>query len=173
MNREIPFAGHPNVGTAFVLGRLGSVFGKAAGDAMRFEEGAGLVEVALLRREGIVDGASIRAPRDLQLGDEIDAATIASCASLRPDDIATDRHRPVVASVGLPFVIAELRSVESLGRAKPNAAAFSEYAGRTLATSTVSGPRRGRQIFPTALKQRSRTRRPRTKERRSDSFEVV
>ena len=48
---ELPFAGHPNVGTAFVLGRLGSVFGDATGNAMRFEEGAGLVEVALSCRD--------------------------------------------------------------------------------------------------------------------------
>jgi trans-2,3-dihydro-3-hydroxyanthranilate isomerase len=46
---EIPFAGHPNVGTAFVLGRSGCVFGNRATDLMRFEEGAGLVEVRLIR----------------------------------------------------------------------------------------------------------------------------
>lgn len=39
---EIPFAGHPNVGTAFVLARAGAVFGRASDDVMRFEEGAGL-----------------------------------------------------------------------------------------------------------------------------------
>src|SRR2546430_7994160 len=35
---EMPFAGHPNVGTAFVLARLG----RAKGDRMVFEEKAGL-----------------------------------------------------------------------------------------------------------------------------------
>src|SRR5918994_1709177 len=37
---EIPFAGHPNVGTAYVLGRQDDVFGRQPGDAMRFEEKA-------------------------------------------------------------------------------------------------------------------------------------
>src|SRR5436190_19143069 len=57
---EVPFAGHPNVGTAFVLGRHGSVYGKAAGDAMRFEEGAGLVEVKLARDNVAVTAATRR-----------------------------------------------------------------------------------------------------------------
>jgi len=43
---EIPFAGHPNVGTAFVLGRIGSVFGKQVSDVMHFEEGAGLARLS-------------------------------------------------------------------------------------------------------------------------------
>src|SRR5271155_198353 len=38
--RELPFAGHPNVGTAFALAKLGMVQ-----DQARFEEGAGLVPV--------------------------------------------------------------------------------------------------------------------------------
>src|SRR6478736_1937557 len=36
---EMPFAGHPNVGTAFVLARMG----KVTGDRLVFEEKAGLV----------------------------------------------------------------------------------------------------------------------------------
>ena len=41
---EMPFAGHPNVGTAFVLARAGQSYGRAvAGDRLVFEEKAGLV----------------------------------------------------------------------------------------------------------------------------------
>src|SRR5512143_3472846 len=40
---EMPFAGHPNVGTAFVLARLG----KITGDKLVFEEKAGLVPMDL------------------------------------------------------------------------------------------------------------------------------
>ena len=123
---EVPFAGHPNVGTAFVLGQLASIFGRARGDVMRFEEGAGIVEVSLVRREGEVTGARIRAPRALELGEEISPATVAACASLHASDVAIERHRPVVASVGLPFTVAELHSLDTLGRATPDTAAFRE-----------------------------------------------
>ena len=49
-SNEIPFAGHPNVGTAFVLGRQKNLFGRPIGTSMCFEEGAGLVSIELLRR---------------------------------------------------------------------------------------------------------------------------
>jgi trans-2,3-dihydro-3-hydroxyanthranilate isomerase len=124
--REIPFAGHPNVGTAFALGRAGSVFGRRTGDSMRFEEGAGLVEVDLIRDGAEIVGARFRAPGPYQRGVDVGTETVALCASLSPGDFLTTRHPPAIASVGLPFAIAELRSVESLGRAAPNAAAFAE-----------------------------------------------
>lgn len=124
-SNELPFAGHPNVGTAFVLGRMGTLFGKATGDVMRFEEGAGIVEVNLARRNGEVAGASFRAPRAVEIGRNIDTETIASCVSLVANDVVCERHKPVFASVGLPFAFAELRSLEVLGRTMPNAAAFS------------------------------------------------
>jgi trans-2,3-dihydro-3-hydroxyanthranilate isomerase len=121
---EIPFAGHPNVGTAFALARAGSVFGRATGDVMRFEEGAGLVEVEVLKRAGVVTGARIRAPRELDIGPEVAPSTIAACASLADADIVTTRHQPTFASVGLPFAFAELASLDALASATPNSAAF-------------------------------------------------
>src|SRR5215212_9256420 len=58
---EVPFAGHPNVGTAFVLARRGAVFGQQVGEQMRFEEHAGLVDVTILRAAGSITGAAITA----------------------------------------------------------------------------------------------------------------
>ena len=125
---EIPFAGHPNVGTAFALARAGSLFGRAVGDTMRFEEGAGLVLIDVRRRDGAVEGASIRAPQELEIGGEVSLATVAACAGLRADDIVTSHHQPVIASAGLPFVFAELKSLDALARAAPNVDAFNEAA---------------------------------------------
>lgn len=125
---EIPFAGHPNVGTAYALGRLGAVFGKAVGDTMRFEEGAGLVEVNVQRHGGAVVGARIRAPQELDLGEEVSPATVAACVCLRSDEVVTTHHQPLVASVGLPFVFTELKSLDALKRAAPNVDAFNEAA---------------------------------------------
>lgn len=121
---EVPFAGHPNVGTGFVLARLGDVFGRTVDDIMRFEEDAGLVEIEVVRRGGQVGGASFRAPKALEIGGEIDVATIAACASLEPGDVVSTRHRPAFASVGLPFAFAEVNSLANLARATPNLAAF-------------------------------------------------
>ena len=45
---ELPFAGHPNVGTAFVLATRGGAPGRATDDRLVFEEKAGLVPLDLL-----------------------------------------------------------------------------------------------------------------------------
>ncbi|OCO98008.1 MULTISPECIES: PhzF family phenazine biosynthesis protein [unclassified Ensifer] len=121
---EIPFAGHPNVGTAFVLGRRQEIFGRVPGDVLRFEEKAGLVEATLLRQKGEVTGARIVVPRSLIVGPEIDAETIAACASLPPEAISTRVHAPARLSVGLPFAVAEISDVATLSTARPNVTAF-------------------------------------------------
>src|SRR4029079_8260914 len=58
VNREIPFAGHPNVGTPFVLETQAA----APPARLLFEEGAGLVPVEILKDAGRVVGAELTAP---------------------------------------------------------------------------------------------------------------
>jgi trans-2,3-dihydro-3-hydroxyanthranilate isomerase len=123
---EVPFAGHPNVGTAFVLARQGELFGRPAGAEMRFEEGAGLVAVQVVREGGEVSGAAITAPQRLTIGPELPAQLVAACASLQAQDVAVGAHRPRLVSVGLSFVVAELSSREALARARPNMQQFVE-----------------------------------------------
>lgn len=123
---EVPFAGHPNVGTGYVLACGPAVFGQAIGAEMWFEERAGLVPVTVLQRDGVVTGASITAPRALEIGPAVPVALVAACASLAPADIALGGHAPLVLSVGLPFVFAEVVSRAALARAKPNRERFVE-----------------------------------------------
>jgi trans-2,3-dihydro-3-hydroxyanthranilate isomerase len=120
---EIPFAGHPNVGTAFVLGRQETVFGKSIGKSMHFEQGAGVVSVDLLRQRGSIVGARIKAPKRLEIISSIETDMIARCVSLPAGEIVIDTHAPTMVSVGLPFVVVET-SLDGLGRARPDSAAF-------------------------------------------------
>ncbi|HEV7258355.1 MAG TPA: PhzF family phenazine biosynthesis protein [Bosea sp. (in: a-proteobacteria)] len=117
---EMPFAGHPNVGTAFVLAR----HGRAEGGVLRFEEIAGLVEVQVATSaSGEVTGATIAAPQPLSTGVELPAEAIAACAGLAPADVVVSRHRPVRASVGVHFVLAEVTG-PALSRATPDLGQF-------------------------------------------------
>ncbi len=120
VNSEIPFAGHPNVGTAFVLA---SRAGKTKA-SLNFEEKAGLVPVEILSQSGKVVGAELTAPQALKRMTEFGAEQAAACLSLSAADIRTDRHAPHVISAGLPFLSVELASREALRRARPDAAAF-------------------------------------------------
>ena len=121
VNKELPFAGHPNIGTAFVLAT------RAAKPPARlqFEEGAGLVPVEILIEKDRVVGAELTAPQPLKKLSQFSAEQAAACLSLSAADIRTDRHQPLIASVGLPFLIVELASREALRRARPDAEAFS------------------------------------------------
>jgi trans-2,3-dihydro-3-hydroxyanthranilate isomerase len=117
---EIPFAGHPNVGTAFVLASRAA----KPPARLRFEEGVGLVPVEILLEEGRVAGAELTAPKALSKLSQFSAEQAAACISLSAADIRTDRHPPLIASVGLPFLMVEVASREALRRARPDAAAF-------------------------------------------------
>ena len=125
--REIPFAGHPNVGTACALARLGSVHGKPVGEQLLFEERAGLVAVKLLCSGDRVDGSEFTAPQELSLGETLAAEVVAECVGLDPDDMVTARHLPTWSSVGLPFFIAEVRDREALAKAAPKADVFAKH----------------------------------------------
>jgi trans-2,3-dihydro-3-hydroxyanthranilate isomerase len=120
VNREIPFAGHPNVGTAFVL----AAQAPKPPARLQFEEGAGLVPVEILTEAGRVVGAELTAPQALKKFTPFSAEQAAACISLTSADIRTDRHPPQIVSVGLPFLVVELTSRDALRRARPDASAF-------------------------------------------------
>ena len=117
---EIPFAGHPNVGTAFALAAAGE-FGRIDGTiTVTFEEKAGLVPVSIHRREGDRFWCELSAPARLSLGTTVSAQALATAVSLTADDVVTRTHLPQVASVGLPFLVAELKDRAALERARAN-----------------------------------------------------
>jgi trans-2,3-dihydro-3-hydroxyanthranilate isomerase len=117
---EVPFAGHPNVGTAFVFGREREGKDGNPLDRLIFEEAAGLVSIRLIREHGAVVGAEFTAPEGLTVGPQVSTADIADCLSLTAADINLAGHPPQVLSVGLPFLVAEIATREALRRAKPD-----------------------------------------------------
>src|SRR5213596_2393603 len=62
---ELPFAGHPNIGTAFVLAQRGGAGGRVVSDPIVLEEKAGLVKLDLIRDGTSVVGARLIAPQPL------------------------------------------------------------------------------------------------------------
>jgi len=120
--REVPFAGHPNVGTAFVLATLGE-FGEIRSSlTVTFEEKAGLVSVTIHEAEGKITWCELAAPQPVSLGKVIPPPLVASAVSLAARDVVTATHEPRIASVGLPFLIAELIDRSALERARVDVA---------------------------------------------------
>jgi trans-2,3-dihydro-3-hydroxyanthranilate isomerase len=126
--REVPFAGHPNIGTAFVLAREAVEQGKPPLRRMIFEEAAGLVPIDLIWEDEALAGAELTCPEPFSRRGMLSAEQVAPCLSLDPSDIRTVDHPPQVVSVGLPFLAVELASRDALRRARPDKAAY----GRVL-----------------------------------------
>ncbi|HJU43200.1 MAG TPA: PhzF family phenazine biosynthesis protein [Vicinamibacterales bacterium] len=120
---EIPFAGHPNVGTAFVLATIGELGDITASATVTFEEKAGTVPV-VIERQGNGFRCVLSAPKPLSIGGALDPAAVAAALSISPADIVTTTHPPQVASVGLPFVFAEVRDRGVLQKARLNMNGF-------------------------------------------------
>lgn len=113
---ELPFAGHPNVGTAVVLAR------RTAGlSAPVFEELAGLVPLTVERLDGVAVGAELTAPKPFARGPAAPVAEAAAAVGLSAADVLTGRHLPSMASCGLAFLFVELAGREALRRSKPDA----------------------------------------------------
>jgi trans-2,3-dihydro-3-hydroxyanthranilate isomerase len=113
---ELPFAGHPNVGTAFVLAQDAD---GAPSDPV-FEEAAGLVHMRLLHDAAQVIGAELTAPQPLHVGGSVSPVLAAAALSLTVADIRVATHPPRIASVGMPFLLVELDSLAALARAEPS-----------------------------------------------------
>lgn len=122
--REVPFAGHPNIGTAFALAREATSNGTEPLRRVTFEQAAGLVPIDVTWHAGQPIGAQLTCPQSLTRGATLGVEHTAACLSLSPADIRTADHLPQVASVGLPFLIVEVASREALRRARLDKAAY-------------------------------------------------
>ena len=115
---ELPFAGHPNLGTAFSL-YLNGYLGEKQ-DSMRivFEEKAGLVPVSIDLAKNGDWFLELESPEPLSLGEELSVESVCQALSLSAEEIEIQNHHPKVASVGLPFLMVEVRSIEALQKAR-------------------------------------------------------
>ena len=123
--KELPFAGHPTVGTAVLLGLLDH--GHHHGNiAFGLEEGVGLVPCAV-EIEGEGQGqATFTLPRlPWREGDAPPDTVIAAALGLDEKEIGFDAHRPSLWSAGNGFVMVPVASKAAATRAVPNAAAWS------------------------------------------------
>ena len=127
-SREIPFAGHPNVGTAFVLATTGELGKVESSLAVTFEEEAGLVALSIKSANGKVMSCELTAPQNVSVGKTVPPELVAAAIGVEQNDIVNSTHPPQLASVGLPFIMVELRERSVLERARINMNGFEALA---------------------------------------------
>jgi trans-2,3-dihydro-3-hydroxyanthranilate isomerase len=117
---ELPFAGHPTVGTAFVLAKIGALPLEGERVKVVFEEGVGPVPVSIFLKDGQpisaqLTAAKLPAPGELRAS----AADLAAMLGLDAEEIGYGGYQPeAVSSGGTPFTIIPLRDRAALGRAR-------------------------------------------------------
>jgi trans-2,3-dihydro-3-hydroxyanthranilate isomerase len=119
---ELPFAGHPTVGSAFVLAACGRV--PLEDDAARivFGEGVGPVPVNIRGVGGRPRFSQLCAARLPEWGPAPPPSeTLAAMLSLESSDVLDDaRDEPQAISCGVPFLFVPLASIEAVRRARVN-----------------------------------------------------
>jgi trans-2,3-dihydro-3-hydroxyanthranilate isomerase len=115
---ELPMAGHPTVGTAFVLAREHLIRRDARETTIVLEEGVGPVPVRIEFDEGEPSFAEMTQPRPTFGPPLEDRARAAAMLSLEESELEADLHVQVV-SCGVPFLSVPLRSLDAARRARP------------------------------------------------------
>jgi trans-2,3-dihydro-3-hydroxyanthranilate isomerase len=108
---ELPFAGHPTLGTASVLRSLAPE--TMRDDTITLALNVGPVPVRFEERDGLVFGEMTQ--RDPEFSVELDRGEVARLTGLALDDLHPTA-RPQVVSTGTAFAIVPLRSADALAR---------------------------------------------------------
>jgi trans-2,3-dihydro-3-hydroxyanthranilate isomerase len=114
---ELPMAGHPTVGTTFVLARAGLVRPETGRTRVTLEEGVGPIPVSIDWKNG--EAAFIEMQQPLpRFGPPFeDRDGIAEMLSLEPEDVRADLPIQVV-SCGVPFLFVPVKSIEAIRKVR-------------------------------------------------------
>ncbi|MDR4306669.1 PhzF family phenazine biosynthesis protein [Chelatococcus sambhunathii] len=144
-HKELPFAGHPTVGAAVLLGLMDAAAGKGAAATFELEERVGPIACearATGRRSGYGRFVIPRLPSPT--GTAPSPAGLAGALGLEPDDLGDEGHPVSRFEAGNTFCFAPIRSLEALGRARIDPtlwrAVFGEDIGCFLYTRETGDP---------------------------------
>jgi trans-2,3-dihydro-3-hydroxyanthranilate isomerase len=122
---ELPFAGHPTLGTATAIRQLLPEYANA--ETVTLDLNAGQILVRFPPEPGTPANATFAEMRQLDptFGASHDAAAVAPLLGLRAEDLA--ETAPQTVSTGTAFCIVVLRSVDALGRLRVDQTASGPY----------------------------------------------
>jgi trans-2,3-dihydro-3-hydroxyanthranilate isomerase len=127
---EIRYAGHPTLGTFFVLAREGRFRLEEPVTTKMMEVRAGIMPVEIHSHEGRI-GKIVTVQNRPEFGRTFDdVSAFAEALSINESDFDPERMPIQLVSTGLPWAIAPVRSRKAVERASGNAAAFAEVVGR-------------------------------------------
>ena len=149
--RELPFAGHPTVGTAHVLAAIGDIALDGETTRVVFEEGVGPVPVTIRAARGRPVFVQLTAAQPPETGPPPPpAAEIAACLGLEETDIGAGALAPEAVSCGTPFLFVPVAEPAVLGRIAVDTGrwrdAFADYWTAALFVFALGGERPGSDV---------------------------
>jgi trans-2,3-dihydro-3-hydroxyanthranilate isomerase len=130
--RELPFAGHPTVGTAVLLGLERAAAGLGNGEmVLVLEETVGAVRCGVSLRSDRLGHAVFDLPKlPAEAGEAPDKDALAAALSLIPAEIGFENHHASIFDAGVPYTCVPVRGLEAIGRARANHASWQSAFGK-------------------------------------------
>ena len=115
---EMPFAGHPTVGTAAALALCEGALPGGTG-RFRFEMGVGVVPVEVRVESDSRAWAEFSVAKLPEIGPQTPTLnTLSEILSLEPSDLVGGSMSPQAVSVGYPFLLVPVKTVKAVSRAR-------------------------------------------------------
>lgn len=124
--KELPFAGHPTIGTAIVLAAMSNQGSIVKPIDLLFEEGVGEVPIQVTRGSdgGYHATLEVGAAR---ISEDVPAVEdLARILNIGSNQILTESVRPAIVSCGVPFTMIPLKSLQSLSDVSLNMSAWDD-----------------------------------------------
>ena len=135
--RELPFAGHPTVGTAVLLATRKAAEGVPGNEmVLVLEETAGPIRCGVFIQGKQAAHAIFDAPvLPSSVPADFDRDAVAAAVGLLPAEIGFENHKPSAWSAGVPFVFVPVPGLEAIGTIRPNMAAWAGAFGSPMAAA--------------------------------------
>jgi trans-2,3-dihydro-3-hydroxyanthranilate isomerase len=121
---EMPFAGHPTVGTAVALAEMGG----SSDGIFVLEENIGPVRCAVAKNDGAAYGEFDLAKLPERLALNCDAEAIGAALGLAPQEVGFENHHVSFWSAGVPYVTVPVADLKAAARVRLDNEAWAKLA---------------------------------------------
>ena len=120
--KEIPFAGHPTIGTAYLLAAIGEIPLNRAVKIINFQEGIGKISVKIQSKKNLPNYIELTATKLAEFGPKPPSISeLSAMLCLNIEDIMNDSiNYPEAISCGLPFLFIPLVDRTAVAAARLN-----------------------------------------------------
>jgi trans-2,3-dihydro-3-hydroxyanthranilate isomerase len=141
---ELPFAGHPTVGTAHVLAEIGEIALTGETTRIVLEELVGPVPVTIRAEAGRPTYCALAVAKLPEEGPPAPSReALARALSLETDDLLDGEWEPRAWSCGVPYLFVPVRDIAAVARSRVNADAWERTLAGTWAPETIVFARAG------------------------------